>query len=118
MSPKSGVLNIDASSTTIRSPVLQDLGLAGPRLLAGGPDRDLDHVLVHVDPRDALIQHLHAPGHLLQRHPPPIGTGAARQSPGSVQETDTRARSSNGGYPAWGSGSNLINGLERSMAKR
>ena len=43
---------------------------------------------------------------------------AARQSPGSVQETDTRARSSNGGYPAWGSGSNLINGLERSMANR
>jgi hypothetical protein len=42
----------------------------------------------------------------------------ARQSPGSVQETDTRARSSNGGYPAWGSGSNLINGLERSMASR
>ena len=43
---------------------------------------------------------------------------AARQSPGSVQETDTRARSSNGGYPAWGSSSNLINGLERSMANR
>ena len=43
---------------------------------------------------------------------------AARQGPGSVQETDTRARSSNGGYPARGSGSNLINGLERSMANR
>ena len=43
---------------------------------------------------------------------------AACQDPGSVQETDTRARSSNGGYPAWGSGSNLINGLDRSMANR
>ena len=33
--------------------------------------------------------------------PPTDGTRrAARQSPGSVQETDTRARSSNGGYPA------------------
>ena len=43
---------------------------------------------------------------------------AARQSPGSVQETDTRARSSNGGYQARGSGSNLIHGLERSMGGR
>jgi hypothetical protein len=25
-------------------------GLPRPRLLAGGPDRDLDHLLVHVDP--------------------------------------------------------------------
>jgi hypothetical protein len=57
----------------VKRPVLQDLGLAGPRLIPRGPDRDLDHVLVHVDPRDALIQHLHAPGHLLQRHPPPDG---------------------------------------------
>ena len=77
------------------------------------------HVLVHVDPRDALVQHLHAPGHLLQRHPPADGNKrAARQSPGSVQETDARARSSNGGYPARGSGGNLIHGLERSIGNR
>ena len=43
---------------------------------------------------------------------------AARQSPGSVQETDTRARSSNGGYPAWGSSTNLNYGLERSKGNR
>ena len=48
-----------------------------------------------------------------------MGTGrAARQGPGSVQETDTRARSSNGGYPARGSGTNLIHGLERSIGSR
>ena len=38
----------------------KDLGLAGPRLIPGRPDRDLDHFLVHVDPRDALMHHLHA----------------------------------------------------------
>ena len=43
---------------------------------------------------------------------------AARQSPGSVQETDTRARSGNGGYPARGSSTNLITGLERTKVKR
>ena len=60
----------------VKRPVLQDLGLAGPRLIPRGPDRDLDHVLVHVDPGDALVQHLHAPGHLLQRHPPADETSA------------------------------------------
>src|SRR6266851_5881501 len=46
-------------------------------------------------------------------NPPPDGNRhAARQSPGSVQETDTRARSSNGGYPARGSGTKLKYGLE------
>ena len=43
---------------------------------------------------------------------------AARQSPGSVQETDTRARSGNGGYPARGSGTKLKHGLERSKRNR
>ena len=48
-----------------------------------------------------------------------MGTGAPpARAPGSVQETDTRARSSNGGYPAQGSGSNLIHGLERSIGGR
>jgi hypothetical protein len=48
-----------------------------------------------------------------------MGTGAPpARAPGSVQETDTRARSSNGGYPARGSGSNLIHGLERSIGGR
>lgn len=81
-------------------PVLQDLRLAGPGFLTRGPDCDLDHVLVHVDPGDALVQHPHAPGHLLQRQSSPDGTMTrppARARP--VQETDTRARSSSGGYP-------------------
>ena len=87
----------------VKRPELQDLGLAGPRLIPRGPDRDLDHVLVHVDSRDALVQHLHLRGHLLQRHPPTDGNKrAAGQGPGSVQETDTRARSGNGGYPTKG----------------
>jgi hypothetical protein len=48
-----------------------------------------------------------------------MGTGAPPgRAPGSVQETDTRARSSNGGHPAQGSGSNLIHGLERSIGGR
>src|SRR4029077_18244842 len=89
----------------VKRPELEDLGRAGPRLLARGPDRDLDHVLVHVDPRDALIQHLHT-------RPPPAAAPsdwdrrAAGQSPRSVQETETRARSSSGGYPE-GSSMNL-----------
>ena len=71
---------------------------AGPRLIAGRPDRHLDHFLVHVDPRDALMQHFHT------QLPPaaaPPGQGQARRLPGlrPVQDTDTRARSSNGGYP-------------------
>ena len=52
---------------------------------------------------------------------PPMRIGnrhAARQSPGSVQETDTRARSSNGGYPARSSSTNLKYGLERSKGTR
>src|SRR5436190_20219566 len=51
--------------------VLEDLGLAGPRLLARGPDRDLDHVLVHVDPRDVLVHHSH-------KQPPPEAASAKR----------------------------------------
>ena len=43
---------------------------------------------------------------------------AACQDPGSVQETDTRARSSTGGYPAWGPCANLTSGLERSKPNR
>jgi hypothetical protein len=74
---------------------------AEPGIQQGASRRS--HVLVHVDPRDALIHHFHLRGHLLQRHPPPDGNRrAARQSPGSVQETDTRARSSSGGYPSRG----------------
>jgi hypothetical protein len=38
--------------------------------------------------------------------------------PRSVQETDTRARSSSRGYPARSSSTNLCNGLERSKSKR
>ena len=98
---------------------LQDLRLAGPRLLPRGPDRDLDHVLVHVDPGDALVQHFHALATSCSGTPLADGNRrAARQDPGSVQETDTRARSSNGGYPAWGPGANLTSGLERSKANR
>src|SRR6266567_7166628 len=67
-------------------PELQDLGLAGPRLVSRRPDRDLDHVLVHVDPRDALVHNFHA------RPPPaaatPTGWEQARRppEPRSVQE--------------------------------
>ena len=70
----------------VKRPELQHLGLPCPRLLARRPDRDLNHLLVHVDPRDALIQHLHLRGHLLQRHPPRTGTRhAARQGPGQYR---------------------------------
>ena len=46
---------------------------AEPGMQQGASRRS--HLLVHVDPGDALIQHFHAPGHLLQRHPPPMGQG-------------------------------------------
>ena len=39
---------------------------AKPGIQQGASRRS--HLLVHVDPRDALIQHLHLRGHLLQRH--------------------------------------------------
>jgi hypothetical protein len=46
--------------------------------------------------------------------------GQARRppEPRSVQETDTRARSSNGGYPARGPRANLNHGLQRSKCER
>ena len=54
-----------------------------------------------------------------QPAPPPMGTGEPpARAPGSVQETDARARSSNGGYPARGSGTKLKHGLERSKRNR
>jgi hypothetical protein len=69
-SPRGGAARGPSPGAPRKRAELQDLGLAGLRLLTRGPDRDL-------------------------------GTRrATRQSPGSVQETDTRARSSNGGYPA------------------
>ena len=40
---------------------LQHIGLAGPALRARHPDRDLDHVLVHIDRGHPVIQHSHAP---------------------------------------------------------
>ena len=84
----------------VKRPELHDLGLTGPRPLARRADRDLDHVLVHVDPRDALIQHLHCAATSCSGNPPPDGNRARRPpEPRPVQETDTRARSSNGGYP-------------------
>ena len=43
---------------------------------------------------------------------------ASGQGPGSVQETDTRARSGSGGYPARGSSAILYYGLERSKQLR
>jgi hypothetical protein len=43
---------------------------------------------------------------------PPAG------APRSVQETDTRARSSNGGYPTQGSSTKLRRGLERTRANQ
>ncbi len=42
---------------------------------------------------------------------------AARQGPGQYRRL-THARSSNGGYPARGSGTNLIDGLERAIGGR
>ena len=88
------------------------------RKRAGRLDRDLDQVLMHVDSGDALVQHLHARGHLLQRHPQRWDKARRPPEPGSIQETDTRARSGNGGYPARGSSAGLTNGLERSTHKR
>ena len=40
---------------------LQHIGLAGPALRARHPDRDLDHVLVHIDRGHPVIKHSHAP---------------------------------------------------------
>ena len=40
---------------------LQHIGLAGPALCARHPDRDLDHVLMHIDRGHPVIQHSHAP---------------------------------------------------------
>jgi hypothetical protein len=71
---------------------------------------------MHVDPRDALMQHFHVRGHLLQQHLPDGEGRAARQGPASEQEPDTRARSSNGGYPPGSPGTDLSYGLERSSA--
>src|SRR6266496_1068219 len=61
---------------------------------------------------------------LSYRRPPPAAAihdgnkRAGGQGPGSVQETDTRARSGSGGYPAWGSSAILYYGLERSKQLR
>src|SRR6266700_3855573 len=89
---------------------------AEPGIRQGASRRS--HVLVHVDPRAALEHNFHA-------RPPPAAAPPTRweqarrpPEPRSVQETDTRARSSNGGYPGRGSGANLSDGLERSKAKR
>src|SRR6266849_4480057 len=52
-------------------------------------------------------------------NPLPMGTRrAGGQGPGSVQETDTRARSGSGGYPARGSSAIVYYGLERSEQLR
>jgi hypothetical protein len=89
---------------------------AQPGIQQGASRRS--HVLMHVDPRDALMQYLHA-CHLPSGHPrPDTDTHAARQSPGQKQETDTRSRRGSGGYPARGSGANLFNGHERSTGGR
>ena len=93
-------------------PVAMSPASTGPPWPAHSPRAT--SVAMHVNPRDALIQHFHA------RPPPaaapPTDRDKARRPPGprSVQETDTRARSSNGGYPARGPGANLTYGLERS----
>src|SRR5260370_40277981 len=47
-----------------------------------------------------------------------MGTSAPPAEPQDQQEVDTRARSSSGGYPARGSSTVLIHGLERAIAKR
>ena len=75
-SPRGGAARGPSPGAPRKRAELQNLGLAGLRLLTRGPDRDLDRVLVHVDPGDALVQHLHQASHLLQRHPPPMGQGA------------------------------------------
>src|SRR6266576_7214933 len=90
---------------------------AEPGIQQGASRRS--HVLMHVDPGDALVQHFHALATSCSGTPLADGNGrAACQDPGSVQETDTRARSSSGGYPAWGPCANLTSGLERSKANR
>ena len=77
-------------------PVTASLASARPPWPAHSPRAT--GVAMHVDPRDALIPHLHT-------RPPPAAAPsdwdrrAAGQSPRPVQETDTRARSSSGGYP-------------------
>ena len=65
-------------------PVAMSPASTGPPWPAHSPRAT--SVAMHVNPRDALIQHLHLRGHLLQRHPPRTGTRhAARQSPGQYR---------------------------------
>src|SRR6266487_5368620 len=53
----------------------EDLRLPRPRLIPGRPDRDLDHVFMHVDPRHALIHHFHAATSCSGIPPPDNGHG-------------------------------------------
>src|SRR6266702_4245798 len=69
---------------------------AEPGIQQGASRRS--HVLVHVDPRDALVHHSHTVGHLLQRHPPPDGNRrAARQSPGQYRRLTHAHAAATGG---------------------
>src|SRR6266568_486449 len=103
----------------VKGPVLQHLRGAGPRPVSRPADPDLDHVLVHVDPGDPLKHHSHTPARLLQRLTSHNGEdGPPAGAPRSVQETDTRARSGNGGYPTRGSSTKLKYGLKRTKASR
>ena len=65
-----------------------------PGFRAWQPDRDPDHLLVHVDPGDPRMDDIHR--HLLQH--PPMGKGRHPRSPQQDQDPVTRARSSNPGY--------------------
>ena len=73
---------------------------------------------MHVNPADPLVHHSHQPARLLQRlishhrkDAPPAG------APRSVQQTDTHARSSNGGYPARGSSTRLPGRAAKRLAE-
>jgi hypothetical protein len=89
---------------------------AQPGIRQGASRRS--HVLMRVDPRDALMQHFHA-CHLLKRPSPHPDTGTRRPpGPRSVQETDIRSRRCSGGYPARGPGPNLSYGHDRSKGVR
>ena len=69
--------------------------LALTRRAARQPDRDPDHLLMHVDPGHARMDDIHRH---LPADPPPMERARRPRSPQQDQDPVTRARSSNPGY--------------------
>ncbi len=87
----------------IKRAELQHVGLALAPSVTRDPDRDLDHVLVHIDRGHPVMNHPHAPPPEAASHTEPGTQGAPPDgTPHINQETDTRARSSSGHDPQRG----------------